>query len=113
MANKDRYTVAQVINAAEGTRGIMTLIAGKLGCHRSTIANYAQRYGSVAEAIHQERETLVDIAEGQLAAAVRAAEPWAVLFTLRTLGKARGFAYTDVAVAVETRNENTVIVLTD
>lgn len=91
MPKDEKYTAEQIIDAIKDTRGILSAAALKLRCHRSTIENYAKRYVTVADAIRQERETLVDIGETKLILAMEAGEAWAIMFLLRNLGKHRGY----------------------
>lgn len=91
--NKPRFSVDQVIDAAKQTKGLVSLMAKRLGCNPQTVRNYAARYSTVAQAIKEEREAMVDVAELALYNQVTNGESWAVQFTLRTLGKDRG--YTD------------------
>lgn len=89
---QQRYTAAEVIEAIERARGIKAVAAKILGCSRRTIDNYAKRYATVARACRQARETLIDVAEGQLVKAVDSGEWPAVRYTLATLGKERGYS---------------------
>lgn len=86
MGSQQHYTVEEVIAAireAQTPTG-----AGKvLGCHAETIRNYARRYATVKAALLSERKGIVDHAERGLFNAVKAAEPWAVTFALKTLAK--------------------------
>jgi hypothetical protein len=91
MPKPQRYTAAEVIAAIKHTRGMLTLAAERLGCSDETMYNYAKRYPSVAEAIKQQRDRVLDITELKLQEAVNAGESWAVQFMLRTIGKERGY----------------------
>ena len=91
MAGKQKYTAAQVIAAIKGTLGIKTAVAANLKCTRQTIDNYISRYVTVAEAYQEERERLVDLAEGKFAKAIQDGNWAAIRFALVTLGKDRGF----------------------
>ncbi len=46
----------------------------------------------LTEALQETRESVVDLAQSQLIAAVRDGAAWAVKFTLETWGKSRGFS---------------------
>lgn len=89
---KQRYTAAEVITAIERARGIKAVAAKILGCSRVTVDSYAKRYVTVAQACQQARETLIDVAEGQLVKAVDGGEWPAVRYVLATLGKERGYS---------------------
>lgn len=86
-----RFKQPDVIDAIKATRGLVTLAARKLNCSRETVYNYAKRYPKVKAAIDEERSYVVDTAELALMNAVQAKEPWAVCFTLKCLGKDRGY----------------------
>jgi len=88
---KQRYTVAEVVEAIEQSRGLVTHAAARLGCSRNTIHNYAARYPTVAETLHWKRRELVDAAMFALWQAVERGDTWAVIFTLRTFGADRGY----------------------
>ena len=91
MANQDRYTAAQVIEAVKGTGGVVATIAKKLGCSWWTAKKYLVRYPTINRAWLDERETMIDNAETGLINAVDSEDAWAIKYTLSTLGKKRGF----------------------
>ncbi len=66
--------------------------ARSLCCTPQTVRNYLERYPALAQVMAEERELIVDTAELKLHSAVRRGEPWAVCFTLKCLGKDRGYA---------------------
>jgi hypothetical protein len=86
-----KYAIDQVIEALRAHHGLLVLTAGALGCNRQTLYNYAQRYPAVAEAIAEERERLVDLAEQGLIHHLREESPWAIALVLKTLGRTRGY----------------------
>ena len=86
-----RYTPDEVIRAIRETRGTLYLAARNLGCHPNTIRNYLRRYAAVRDAMETERGEAVDAAELALRQAVLQGKPWAIQFTLRTLGRDRGY----------------------
>lgn len=91
MSKKQRYTVDEVIAAIRGSRGIMTHVAGTLGCSWLTVYNYVRRYTKVQEALREEREQLFDVAECNLIRAIDAGDLKMSRFILQTLGKKRGW----------------------
>lgn len=87
-----KHSLEEVLEAVE--KGITKMGAAKvLGCPWQTLNRYCHRWESVDAAIKTKRRELVDLAEMGLRGAVIRQEPWAVTFTLRTLGKDEG--YTD------------------
>jgi hypothetical protein len=89
MANK--YTQEAMIRAIEAANGMIYIAARKLGCSHQTVYNYARRYPAVQKTIDEQRGILLDTAELALLKAITQGEGWAVCFTLKTLGKQRGF----------------------
>lgn len=90
MARK-KFSVDEVINAIRQNRGILTLTAKHLGCSRTTVQRYVDEYPTVAQALKDERESLLDLAEGSLFEQVRKGNITAIIFTLKTIGKHRGY----------------------
>ncbi len=90
MAQPERYTAQQVIDAIE--KGYTCVGAGQLlGCSAVTVRNYANKYPTVKAALHAKRRELVDLAEMSLRRAIVNGEGWAVAMTLKTLGKDDGY----------------------
>jgi transposase-like protein len=86
-----KYTEEQILEAISGTGGDISEIARRLGCARSTVYRYMDRYPSVAEAIEDEREELLDLAEEGLMKQVREHDLQAIIFVLKTKGKDWGY----------------------
>lgn len=91
MAGEQKYTSEQIIQALKDTDGLVSLAAKKLNCSPQTIYNRAKAVQSVQQAIDDARDSLVDYAVLALRSAVLSKEAWAVQFTLKTLGKSRGY----------------------
>jgi len=87
-----RFTKTAVRIALEDARGIKSDAARKLGVSRQTLDNYMVRYPELKEVMDKARDSLVDAAESKLSMLVEAGEIRAVLFTLETLGKNRGYS---------------------
>ena len=69
----------------------MAVAAKLLGCTRWTIYNYIARHPTVKRAYEEQRQTIVDIAEGKLIAKLDAGEWPAIRYILSTLGRDRGY----------------------
>lgn len=91
MAGKQQYTVEQVEGALRATKGLLSLAAERLGCTRQTVTNYVNRYKSLQKVRDEQRAHVVDTAELALMNAILDKQGWAVCFTLKTLGKDRGY----------------------
>jgi hypothetical protein len=87
----DKFTVEQMVKVAHEANGLIASMAHRLGCERQTVYNYAKRYKTVETAIQQARIGIVDIAEAALMTKLIAGDTGAITFTLKTLGKSRGY----------------------
>jgi hypothetical protein len=85
------HNLNQVLAAVSGSRGVKSVIAQRLGVTRQTVTNYENRWAKVREAIHEERETLLDFAEVRLYEKVSVGDWQAVKYVLSTLGRSRGY----------------------
>lgn len=88
---KKRLTPKSVSEQIERTGGNISAIARTFGVTRSSVYDYINRRTSLQALLKDERETLLDEAECSLREAVKRREPWAVCFTLKTIGKDRGY----------------------
>jgi hypothetical protein len=91
VGNQNRYAAAQVIEAIQRARGVKAVAARILECSRQTVDNYIERYVTVRAAYEEQRETLIDVAEGKLIKKLDEDEWAAIKFVLTTLGKSRGY----------------------
>lgn len=89
--NRDRFTKEEVAAALIATKGLMTLTARRLSVSAQTIYNYLAKYPELYEVRSEARCEMVDAAELALESAVLAQQGWAVCFTLKTLGRDRGY----------------------
>ncbi len=85
-----KFTKKEVV-AALAKAGTKLGAANILGCHRDTITTYMRRDPEIADAVHEARENLIDIAESGLMRNVSDRHPASIFFTLKTLGKDRGY----------------------
>lgn len=92
MSKKEKFTPEQVIDAIKAANGLLGYAAKTLGCDYSTVWNYSKRYKSVAAAIKNEKESLLDLSENKLYHAIKNGEAWAICFHLKTQGKERGYS---------------------
>ncbi len=83
-------TEKAMIKAIEKSYGIVTLIADRLKIQRSAVYNNIKKF-QLNELIEIERERLVDFAESKLIENIRKGKETSIIFTLKTLGKKRGY----------------------
>lgn len=88
---RTKIPIPTVIEAIKKWKGYIHLAAKSLGISHVTLYKYAQKYPEIQEVVDATRGELLDIAETKLYDAVARGEPWAVAFTLRTLGASRGY----------------------
>ena len=88
---KEKFTANKVIDALREKHGNLSAAARFLGCDRHTVARYISQYSTVKEVADEERETLIDFAENQLFQQVKDGNITAIIFTLKTIGKHRGY----------------------
>jgi hypothetical protein len=91
MANKHRYTAAQVAEALTETKGMLFIAAQRLGCSHETVRKYCKQYPSVQAARDAQRGIMIDTSELKLWQAIQNGEAWAITLALKTLGKDRGY----------------------
>lgn len=60
------YKAADFIKAIEGSGGIISTIANRVGCSWNTAQKYVKEYPTVADAYNEEIERVIDLAEGVL-----------------------------------------------
>lgn len=82
---------AKVAEQIELSRGNLSHAARQLGVARSALQSFVNRYPELKQLLQDQREAIVDAAENALFAAVTEKEGWAVCFTLKCLGKDRGY----------------------
>ena len=88
---KEKFTANQIIDALREKHGNLSAAARYLGCERHTISRYIDLYPTVKAVADEERETLIDFAENQLFKQVQEGNITAIIFTLKTIGKSRGY----------------------
>lgn len=89
--NGRRYTEQQIADALRAAGGMTTLAARQLGCDANTIRHHLAKSEALRAIVADSRDELIDIAETALKRATIAGEAWAVCFTLKTVGKHRGY----------------------
>lgn len=86
-----RLTIAQIEHALRQASGNVSYAAEALGVGRSTLYRRIQESAVLQQVLQDAREELVDIAEDALKQEVRKGNVTAIIFTLKTLGRSRGY----------------------
>lgn len=91
MASSKTITNKRIIEALKEAKGNMTLAAKMLGCTRQMIYKRSKTSKKIQDTIAESREVAVDNAESALQRAVLEGNFKAIAFTLRTIGRDRGY----------------------
>ncbi len=87
----EKIPLKVVLKALEENRGMVYLAARSINCTAKTIYNYRAKHPEIQEMIDAQRGAFLDQTECALEEAVMRGEGWAVCFTLKCLGKDRGY----------------------
>jgi len=88
---KREQTAARIIKALKETNGLLTMAAAKSGIGYRTVCRYVAEFPSVKEAAQDAKEAMLDFAEGKLYTKIKDGDNTAIIFYLKTQGKARGY----------------------
>jgi hypothetical protein len=88
---KRKYTDKIIIAALEANNALVTRAAEALHCSPQTIYTRIAESNDVKNVMKNGRLGLTDLAKEGLKIALEKREPWAIQFTLKTLGKEEGF----------------------
>ena len=91
MSKTEMFTTEEMADAIKGSGGFVTEIARRLRCSRSTVYRYKAKYESIASAIFEEKEHLLDTAESALLKQINNGHITAIIFYLKTQGYGRGY----------------------
>lgn len=81
----------QVIEAIKDSGGIISTIARKLGCTWGTAREYANKWEETRDALKDEKETVLDIAENTLLDKIKEGDEQSAKWYLSKIGKLRGY----------------------
>ena len=86
------YKASDFINAIPGSGGIITTIAGRVGCSWHTAKKYIETMPTVKAAYDDECESVLDMAEGVLLKGIKSGDTSDAKWYLSRKGKRRGYA---------------------
>lgn len=98
-----RLSKAKVKAALEENNGNVSAAARSLGCARQSIYDYINKYDEIAEVLDDAREQIVDKAEEALMRQITHGDTTAIIFTLKTRGRGRGWGE-----KIETEHSGTI-----
>jgi uncharacterized Fe-S cluster-containing MiaB family protein len=100
------HTIEQIAEALRNHNGIVSTAAKALKVSRQAIDRRISNSATLKAVVIEARSDVVDLAETKLIELIQAGDVRAILFTLRTLGRDRGWAETvDVNVLIERERE--------
>ena len=85
------YDITTIKKAIEGSNGLYTTIASRLGCEWHTAKTHVEKYPETLEAYNNETESILDLAETKLHENINDNDNTAIIFYLKTKGKKRGY----------------------
>lgn len=89
-----KKTKQEVIEAITGSLGIISTIAKRLGCESRTAKRLIDKWQETKDALSDENELVLDLADTGLYDALIKKEQWAIKFILSTKGQSRGYVLT-------------------
>lgn len=89
MAHK--YTKDEVLEAIEGSAGILLTVAKRLQCTWDTAQRWVNKWEETKTALKNENEKVLDMAEGQVYKAIQANDLQTAKWVLARKGKERGW----------------------
>ncbi len=85
------YTEKEILDAISGSGAIMTGISNRLECDWHTAKKHIEKYESCKQALLNEREKTLDLAESVLYTSIKGGNTQDAKWLLSTVGKKRGF----------------------
>ena len=87
-------TKQAVLEAIKGSLGIISTIAKRLDCESRTAKRLIDKWQETKDALIDEQELVLDLADTGLYDALIKKEQWAIKFILSTKGQSRGYVLT-------------------
>lgn len=86
-----KYTKDQVLEAIEGSAGILLTVSKRLQCTWDTAERWVNKWEETKTALKNENEKVLDMAEGQVLKAVQGGDLQTAKWVLARKGKERGW----------------------
>lgn len=86
-----KVTKKALIEAIKETSGNLTEVATRCGVARKTVHERINRDPELAQVVQDARDSLVDLAESEIRKLIEQGNIAAIIFTLKTWGKHRGW----------------------
>lgn len=101
MSRHRHFKKTEVLEAIQGSYGIISTVAAKLHCNWHTADAWTQKWPETIQALQDEEESKLDYVEGKAIKAIENNDGAMIRFFLATKGKKRGFTYENTPATTE------------
>ncbi|WP_296024504.1 hypothetical protein [uncultured Treponema sp.] len=113
MGRHRNFKKKDVLDAIDGSYGIVSTVAAKLHCNWHTADEYIKKWPETLQALSDEEESKLDFVEGKAIKKINEGDGTMIRFYLATKGKKRGFTYDEKLEADETAEDKELNIITD
>ena len=113
MGRHRNFKKKDVLDAIDGSYGIVSTVAAKLHCNWHTADEYIKKWPETLQAINDEEESKLDFVEGKAITKINEGDGAMIRFYLATKGKKRGFTYDEKLEADESAEDSNINVVCD
>nr|DAF85422.1 MAG TPA: putative terminase small subunit [Siphoviridae sp. ctzm5103] len=113
MGRHRNFKKKDVLDAIDGSYGIVSTVAEKLHCNWHTADEYIKKWPETLQALSDEEESKLDFVEGKAIKKINEDDGAMIRFYLATKGKKRGFTYDEKLEADETAEDKELNIITD
>lgn len=113
MGRHRNFKKKDVLDAIDGSYGIVSTVASKLHCNWHTADEYIKKWPETLQALSDEEESKLDFVEGKAIKKINEGDGAMMRFYLATKGKKRGFTYDEKLEADETAEDKELNIITD
>ena len=111
MGRKRILKKKELLEAIQGSYGIISTIAARLHCNWHTVDETIKLYPECMQALADENESILDFTEGKAIERIKEGDGTMIRFMLATKGKKRGYTYEDKLEDDDTTEDNTLNVI--
>ena len=113
MGRKRILKKKELLEAIQGSYGIISTIAARLHCNWHTVDETIKLYPECMQALADENESILDFTEGKAIERIKEGDGTMIRFMVATKGKKRGYTYEDKLEDDDTTEDNTLNVICD
>jgi hypothetical protein len=113
MGRKRILKKKELLEAIQGSYGIISTIAARLHCNWHTVDETIRLYPECMQALADENETILDFTESKAIERIKDGDGTMIRFMLATKGKKRGYTYEDKLEDDDTEEDSTINVICD